>query len=111
MRTFISSLAILIKSLLLMAAAQPRVISGKVTDNQGTPLQGVIISVKYTNRGTVTDLKGNYRISLLPQDHVLVYSLKGYGDVRLEFPEDRSGEITQMVAYFGFANITFRKTS
>jgi CubicO group peptidase (beta-lactamase class C family) len=44
-------------------------------------------------------------------ENQFLYSLKGYGDVRLEFPEDRSGEITQMVAYFGFANITFRKTS
>jgi hypothetical protein len=44
-------------------------------------------------------------------ENQFLYSLEGYGDVRLEFPEDRSGEITQMVAYFGFANITFRKTS
>ena len=78
MRTFISSFAVLIISLLLIAAVQPRVITGKVTDNQGIPLQGVSISVKNTNRGTMTDLKGNYRISLLPQDHILVYSLKGF---------------------------------
>jgi CubicO group peptidase (beta-lactamase class C family) len=38
-----------------------------------------------------------------------LYSLKGYGDVRIDFNEDGTGEITQMVAYFGYANITFWK--
>jgi CubicO group peptidase (beta-lactamase class C family) len=40
-----------------------------------------------------------------------LFSLKGYSDVRLDFTEDGSGEITQMVAYFGYANITFKKIS
>ncbi|MBT8368929.1 MAG: serine hydrolase, partial [Deltaproteobacteria bacterium] len=44
-------------------------------------------------------------------ENQFLYSLKGYGDVRLDFTEDGAGEITQMVAYFGYANITFRKTS
>lgn len=44
-------------------------------------------------------------------ENQFLYSLKGYGDVRLEFTEDGSGEMTQMVAYFGYANITFRKKS
>ncbi|MFC2116664.1 von Willebrand factor type A domain-containing protein [Bacteroidota bacterium] len=78
MRTFISSFAILIISVLLIAAMEPRVITGKVTDDQGTPLSGVSISVKNANRGTMTDLNGNYKISLSPQDQVLVYSFIGF---------------------------------
>ena len=38
-----------------------------------------------------------------------LYSLKGYGDVRLDFNDDGTGKITQMVAYFGYANIAFKK--
>ena len=44
-------------------------------------------------------------------ENQFLYSLNGYGDVRLKFTEDGTGEITQMVAYFGYANITFRKIS
>ncbi len=78
MRTFISSFAILIVTVLLIAAVEPRVITGKVTDDQGTPLSGVSITVKDTKRGTMTDLNGNYKISLLPQDNILVYSFVGF---------------------------------
>ncbi|MGD8258533.1 MAG: hypothetical protein PVG70_11105 [Desulfobacterales bacterium] len=44
-------------------------------------------------------------------DNEFLYSLKDCGDVRLNFIEDGTGEITQMVAYFGYANITFNKIS
>jgi len=42
-------------------------------------------------------------------ENQFLYSLKGYGDVRLEFAENGTGEITQMITYFGYANITFKK--
>ena len=44
-------------------------------------------------------------------ENQFLYSLKDYSDVRLDFTEDSTGEITQMVAYFGYANITFKKIS
>jgi Ca-activated chloride channel family protein len=77
MRTIISSFAILIISALLIAAVQPRVITGKVTDDQGNPFAGVSVYVKNTKRGTTTDLSGYYRISLQPGDKVLVFSFVG----------------------------------
>ena len=78
MRTFIASLSILLIALLAIAAAQPTVITGKVTDEQGTPLSGVSISVKQTSRSTLTDINGDYVISLSPQDRILVFSFAGY---------------------------------
>ena len=42
-------------------------------------------------------------------ENQFLYSLKGYGDVRIDFPEDGTGEITRMLAYFGYANLSFRK--
>ena len=44
-------------------------------------------------------------------ENEFLYPLKGYGDVRLDFIANDTGVITQMVAYFGYANITFRKIS
>ena len=78
MRKFISSFAILIIAILLIAAMEPRVITGNITDDQGKHLSGVSITVKNTNRGTMTDLNGNYKISLSAQDEVLVYSFIGF---------------------------------
>jgi Ca-activated chloride channel family protein len=77
MRTIISSFAILIISALLMAAVEPRVITGKVTDDHGNPLAGAKVFAENTERGTVTDLSGHYRISLQPGDKVLVFSFPG----------------------------------
>jgi CubicO group peptidase (beta-lactamase class C family) len=42
-------------------------------------------------------------------ENQFLYPLKGYGDVRLEFTSGSPAEITQMVAYFGYANIPFKK--
>ena len=78
MKTFFSFLAMLIICALFIAAGNPRVITGKVTDDQGTPLAGVSITVKKSSHGTITDIKGEYRISVLPEDKTLVFSLIGY---------------------------------
>ena len=77
MRTFISSFVILIISALFIAAVQSRVITGKVTDDQGSPLAGVNITIKNTNRGSITDFNGEYRITVQPGDHTLVFSFIG----------------------------------
>ncbi len=58
--------------------SQEHVVSGTVTDAQGTPLPGVSISLKGTATGTVTDLDGNYKLSIDSKDQVLVFSYIGY---------------------------------
>lgn len=78
MKTIFSSLAILIIYALLTAAVQSTVITGNVTDDQGTPLSGVSVFVKNTKRGTVTDIKGNYRLTVQPEDKILTFSFVGY---------------------------------
>jgi TonB-linked SusC/RagA family outer membrane protein len=70
-------------SLLLMvsginAFAQDRQISGKVTSSEdGSPLPGVNITVKGTNRGTTTGADGSYKISVGSQS-TLVFSFVGF---------------------------------
>ena len=53
-------------------------ITGKVTDADNNPLPGVNIVVEGTTTGAVTDLDGNYTISVPGEDATLVFSFVGY---------------------------------
>ncbi|MBN1414158.1 MAG: SusC/RagA family TonB-linked outer membrane protein [Bacteroidales bacterium] len=56
---------------------QPITVTGMVTDANGEPLLGVSIQLKGTTKGTTTDLKGEYALSDVPGDAVLVFSFVG----------------------------------
>ncbi|HXB09382.1 MAG TPA: TonB-dependent receptor [Puia sp.] len=63
------------------AAADPRaiVVTGRILEEgKGNPLEGVSITVKGSNRGTLTDKDGNFRLEVPNENAVLVYSLIGY---------------------------------
>ncbi|WPP52254.1 SusC/RagA family TonB-linked outer membrane protein [Catalinimonas niigatensis] len=54
-------------------------VSGKVTSSEdGSPLPGVNIIVKGTTVGTVSDIDGNYRISVPEGENILAFSFIGY---------------------------------
>jgi Ca-activated chloride channel family protein len=72
---------ILIISAAAIAFTEPRNITGRVSDDQGKPLAGVNVSVKGAPTGTITDLKGNYKITVNQEDKVLVFSFTGYAVV------------------------------
>jgi len=62
-----------------MVWAEPRVISGKVTDVQGEPLAGAHVSAKgQRDVATVTDVNGNYQLQVLPGSCQLQVSYVGY---------------------------------
>jgi TonB-linked SusC/RagA family outer membrane protein len=52
-------------------------VSGKVTDSSGAPLPGVTVVIKGTTQGTITDANGNYSLSNVRDDVVLVFSFVG----------------------------------
>jgi TonB-linked SusC/RagA family outer membrane protein len=54
--------------------AQEKTITGKVTDGKGSPLAGVSIVVKQTNRGTATEADGTFRISVPANATIIVSS-------------------------------------
>ena len=55
-------------------------ISGKITDQQGNPLVGVsIVNGAKTNSGTISDVEGNYRISI-DKGGLLHFSYIGFED-------------------------------
>lgn len=56
---------------------QTQSFSGKVTDSSGAPLPGVTIVIKGSTTGTVTNADGEYSLSDVSSDHVLVFSFVG----------------------------------
>lgn len=58
-------------------AQQSKTVKGKVTNAAGEPLPGVTVAVKGTSSGTITDVEGNYSLTQLPDQAVLVFSFIG----------------------------------
>ncbi|WP_448520179.1 SusC/RagA family TonB-linked outer membrane protein [Rhodoflexus sp.] len=59
--------------------AQSRTVKGKVTsDEDGSALPGVNVTLKGTNTGTITDVEGNFSLSVSGDDPVLIFSYVGF---------------------------------
>ncbi|MDQ1770630.1 SusC/RagA family TonB-linked outer membrane protein [Labilibaculum sp. A4] len=56
---------------------QKKVITGQVTDKDGSPLPGVSVVVKGTSNGVATDINGNYSIKVEYKDAFLIFSFVG----------------------------------
>lgn len=56
--------------------AQSGTIKGKITDDKGEPLIGATIRVKGTNKGAVSDMNGNFKVSA-DNNAVLIFSAVG----------------------------------
>jgi TonB-linked SusC/RagA family outer membrane protein len=61
----------------LSAFAQTRQISGKVSEDDGSPLPGVSVKLKGTAVGVATDASGAFKLSA-PDNAVMVFSFVGY---------------------------------
>ena len=61
----------------LFAAAQNRVVGGKVTGENGVPVVNASVIIKETKRGTSTDVNGNFSIMLDSKSQKLVISYTG----------------------------------
>ncbi|HSL86747.1 MAG TPA: carboxypeptidase-like regulatory domain-containing protein, partial [Bacteroidales bacterium] len=57
------TILVFIISLFFMQIKAQQSITGKVTDENNTPLPGVTIQVKNTFRGAITDMNGSFIIS------------------------------------------------
>lgn len=53
-------------------------VTGKVTDVSGTPLAGVIVTIKGTSKATITDREGNFSLDIADNKATLVFTLVGY---------------------------------
>lgn len=79
-------------------SAQQINISGKVTDEDGSPLLGVTVAVKgNTQIGTISDADGLYSLSDLPKNAVLIYRYVGYVDQEVVVGNQTSIDVTLVV--------------
>src|ERR1041385_2917980 len=53
-------------------------ITGKVSDETGSPLQGVTVQVKETSATTITKQDGTYQITVPSETSILLFSYVGY---------------------------------
>lgn len=72
---------------------QQQDITGVVTDDKGTPIAGVNITVEGTSKGTSTDFDGAYAISA-DQGETLVFSSVGFKDQSMTISDDQEINIT-----------------
>ncbi len=85
MEKFFKSSLIMLFMLPMSFFAQQSV-SGSVTESAtGLPVPGVNIIVKGTSNGTTTDFDGNYTISNVMSENVLVYSFLGFTTKEVPF--------------------------
>ena len=56
---------------------QQKSVSGKVVDSSGLPLPGVTVIVKGSTKGTISDGEGNFILSNVSEDAILVFSFIG----------------------------------
>ena len=77
-RKIVLSLAAVL-SVVGMALAQNKQVSGTVTDTEGAPILGAAVVVEGTTIGTSTDAQGQYTLNA-PADGVLTVSFIGYSD-------------------------------
>lgn len=81
---------IIICSLVLMVISghvfgqATKTISGNVSGPDGESIPGATVVVKGTTTGTVTDLDGNYSITVSFSDEVLIFSFVGMGSEEVE---------------------------
>jgi TonB-linked SusC/RagA family outer membrane protein len=64
--------------LIAASAFAQKVVTGRVTDEKGDPIQGASVTIKGTKVGAVTSVDGSYRVELPANGKMLVYSYVGY---------------------------------
>lgn len=79
MRKLITLIVISVALLISFGSiAQEQSVSGKVLGDDGGPIPGVNVVVKGTSKGAVTDIDGNFKLSVSDGNAVLVFSFIGY---------------------------------
>ena len=75
------------------SAQSTKQITGRVTDSIGASLRGVSVGIKGSKRGTTTDSRGNFTLSVSTTENaVLTFSMVGFQDQ--EVPLDGQSTVT-----------------
>ena len=109
----LKALCLTVMNLVALAAmAQTKTVKGKVTDGSQEPLIGVSVTIKGTNNtGVITDVNGNYSITVPNDKAVLVFNYIGFCEteqgvakkttVNVEMKEDNIGLDEVVVIGYG----------
>jgi TonB-linked SusC/RagA family outer membrane protein len=74
--------------------AQQRTVTGKVTDDKGTPIPGATITVKGTNLGANTNAEGVFSLSVPSNAKVLIVSSVGLGEKEISLTSTNNYSVT-----------------
>ncbi|MBN1185324.1 MAG: TonB-dependent receptor [Bacteroidales bacterium] len=58
------------------------IVNGRIVDENGEPLPGATVAEKSTSNGTITDINGNFSISV-PEDATLIVSFVGFTSIEV----------------------------
>ena len=78
---------------ILVVQAQDRTVSGRIVDDTGEALIGASVTIKGTSTGTVTDIDGNYSLSV-SEGAVLVISYVGFTTQEITVGAQSSVDVT-----------------
>lgn len=73
---------------------QQKSVTGKVTNSEGQPMAGVTVVVKGTAIGTLTDANGNYSLTNISEDAILVFSFVGMKSMEIVVSGRTSIDVT-----------------
>ena len=89
----------------ILGFSQQGVITGKIVDeNTNEPLLGVNIFIKNTERGTMSDFDGNYKIEAAPNE-VLVFSYVGYAALEVTVGLESNIDVALAVDAFALDDV------
>jgi TonB-linked SusC/RagA family outer membrane protein len=81
---------ILCVSFTQLALSQTKVITGKITDDKGAPVQGASVSVKGSKGGTTTDANGGFSLTVGAAVKSLIVSSVGYNQQEIAVTDQTS---------------------
>ena len=82
-------LILLAMAVVCRASAQNRVVTGTVSEEDGTPLTGAVVQVVGTNNAATAAIDGLYTLKNVPSGAVLRVSFLGYDPVEKKVDADR----------------------
>lgn len=85
--------------------SQQKTVSGRVADESNQPLPGVAVVIKGTNMGTVTNPDGNFTLTNIPENAVLVFSFVGMKTQEVVVGNQSSFNIVMAVDAIGIEEV------
>jgi TonB-linked SusC/RagA family outer membrane protein len=77
---------------------KPVHVKGVVFNENGQPLSGANVTIKETERGTITDAKGEFNLGAIPVGSTVIISFIGYAPQQVKVKEDANIKIYLKVA-------------